>query len=74
MRLSFGLGIAFVLIGLCAWLIVRTDWSEVGEAKALQIDNAEYADLDAIIAALPPEPETDAAVSPSRYRRERVAR
>ena len=63
LRLSFGLGIACFLIGMCAWLIVRTDWSEVGEAKAPQIDNAEYADLDAIIAALPPERETLATVS-----------
>ncbi len=63
LRLSFGLGMACLFIGMCAWLIVRTDWSEVGEAKAPQIDNAEYADLDAIIAALPPEPETLATVS-----------
>ena len=37
------------------WLIKRTDWSAVGEAAAPEIDDAEYADLDAIIAALPPE-------------------
>ena len=35
--------------------IVRADWSAVGEAAAPEIDDAEYADLDAIIAALPPE-------------------
>ena len=33
----------------------RTDWAAVGEAAAPEIDDAEYADLDAIIAALPPE-------------------
>ena len=42
-----------------AWLILRTDWSAVGEAAAPEIDDAEYADLDAIIAALPPEEEDE---------------
>jgi len=58
-RLALGLGIAAVLIAIAAWLILRTDWSPVGEAAAPEIDDAEYADLDAIIAALPPEEEDE---------------
>jgi hypothetical protein len=54
-RLALALGLAAVLIAVAAWLIVGTDWSAVGEAAAPEIDDAEYADLDAIIAALPPE-------------------
>jgi hypothetical protein len=61
-RLLLGLLIAVVLVAIAAWLIVRSDWSAVGEAAAPEIDNAEYADLDAIIAALPPE-EDDELVS-----------
>jgi hypothetical protein len=63
-RLALGLGIALLLIAIAAWLILRSDWSAVGEAAAPEIDDAEYADLDAIIAALPPE-EDDELV-PSR--------
>jgi hypothetical protein len=44
-----------LLVAIAAWLLVRTDWAAVGEAAAPEIDGAEYADLDAIIAALPPE-------------------
>jgi hypothetical protein len=58
-RLALGLAIAALLIGIAAWLILRTDWSAVGEAAAPEIDDAEYADLDAIIAALPPEEEDE---------------
>ncbi len=54
-RLALGLGLAAVVIVTAAWLILRTDWSAVGEAAAPEIDTADYADLDAIIAALPPE-------------------
>ena len=54
-RLALGLALAAILVGIAAWLLVRTDWSAVGEAAAPEIDDAEYADLDAIIAALPPE-------------------
>lgn len=59
-RLLVGLALAALLL-LVAWgLIWRTDWSPVGEAAAPEIDEAEYADLDAIIAALPPEVEAPA--------------
>jgi hypothetical protein len=54
-QLALGLGLAAALVAIATWLIFRTDWSPVGEAAAPQIDDAEYADLDAIIAALPPE-------------------
>ena len=54
-RVLVGIGIALLLIGIATWLLRRTDWSPPGEAAAPEIDNAEYADLDAIIAALPPE-------------------
>ena len=54
-RLALGLGIAAFLALLASVLIRRTDWAPVGEAAAPEIDDAEYADLDAIIAALPPE-------------------
>ena len=52
-RLLVGLGIALMLLLVAAGLLRRTDWSPVGEASAPEIDDAEYADLDAIIAALP---------------------
>ena len=54
-RLALGLGLAAVLVTIATVVIRRTDWSAVGEAAAPEIDDAEYADLDAIIAALPPE-------------------
>lgn len=54
-RLVLGLGAAALLVAIAAWMILRTDWSPVGEAAAPEIDTADYADLDAIIAALPPE-------------------
>ena len=64
-RLAVGLGLAaLLLVAIAAGLIRRTDWSAVGEAAAPEIDDAEYADLDAIIAALPPE-EDDALASQS---------
>lgn len=55
LRLALGLAIAAILVAIAAGLIFRTDWSPVGEAAAPEIDDAEYADLDAIIAAMPPE-------------------
>ena len=58
-RLAVGLGLAVLLVALAAGLIRRTDWSAVGEAAAPEIDDAEYADLDAIVAALPPEEEEE---------------
>ena len=56
-RLAVGVAVAVLLIAIAFWLLFRTDWSAVGEAAAPEIDDAEYADLDAIIAALPPEDE-----------------
>ena len=54
-QLALGLGLAAALVAIATWLILRTDWAPVGEAAAPEIDDAEYADLDAIIAAMPPE-------------------
>lgn len=54
-RLAGGLAAAAVLLGALAWIVRRTDWSPVGEAAAPEIDEAEHADLDAIVAALPAE-------------------
>jgi hypothetical protein len=54
-RLAVGLTLVGLLLVLAGLLLVRTDWHPVGEAAAPEIDDAEYADLDAIIAALPPE-------------------
>jgi hypothetical protein len=54
-RVVTGLGVAALLVGSAGWVIRRTDWSPVGELAAPEIDEAEYADLDAIVAALPPE-------------------
>lgn len=53
-RLLLGLTLAALLVLIATALIWRTDWSAVGEAAAPEIDDAEYADLDGIIAALPP--------------------
>jgi hypothetical protein len=54
-RLGAGLTTAALLAGAAGWFVRRTDWSPPGEAAAPEIDDAEYADLDAIVAALPPE-------------------
>jgi Neocarzinostatin family len=54
-RLAVGLSAAALLLLVGGWLLRSTDWAPVGEAAAPEIDDAEYADLDAIIAALPPE-------------------
>ena len=60
-RVALGLTVAILLILLAAWLLRRTDWRPVGEAATPEIDDAEYADLDAIIAALPPEDDAEPA-------------
>ena len=65
-QLILWLSVAALLIAVAAWLLLRTDWSTVGEAAAPEIDNAEYADLDAIIAALPPDDEQIVSANPSR--------
>ncbi len=62
-RLVIGLGFALFLLAIAAALLRRTDWSPVGEAAAPEIDDAEYADLDAIIAALPPVEDESVRVS-----------
>ncbi len=54
MRLLIGIGLALLLLVVAAVLLRRTDWAPIGEAAAPEIDDAEYADLDAIIASLPP--------------------
>jgi Neocarzinostatin family len=59
-RVAIGLALAIVLIGLAIWFLRRTDWSPVGEVAAPEIDDADYADLDAIIAALPSEDDEPA--------------
>ena len=58
-RLAVGLSVALLLVLVAVWLIRTTDWSPVGEQAAPEIDDAEYADLDAIIAMLPPEEEDE---------------
>ena len=65
-RLVIWLTLALVLLAGAAALIRRTDWAAVGEAMAPEIDHAEYADLDAIIAALPPEDEDIVEARPRR--------
>lgn len=67
-RLAAGLAAAIVLLGAAAWLIRRSDWGPVGEEAAPEIDDAEYADLDAIVAALPPEPTLDELVAAQAQR------
>jgi len=67
-RLAAGLSLAAALLAVAVVLLRRTDWSAVGEAAAPEIDDAEYADLDAIVAALPPEPEDLEVTSPRRPR------
>lgn len=60
-RLAAGLAIAVLLLGAAVGLMLRTDWSPPDEAAAPEIDEAEYADLDALVAALPPEDAGDEA-------------
>lgn len=50
-RLTMGVGLAVMFLVTAAVLVRTTDWSAVGEASAPEIDDAEYADLDAIAAA-----------------------
>lgn len=64
-RLAPALTLAAALLVGAVVLLRRTDWAPVGEAAAPEIDEAEYADLDAIVAALPPEPE-DLGAPPRR--------
>ena len=50
-RLTMGVGLAVMFLVTAAVLVRTTDWSTVGEASAPEIDDAEYADLDAMAAA-----------------------
>jgi hypothetical protein len=59
LRLGTGLWAAALLLGFTIWLVRRTDWSPIGEEAAPEIDNAHYADLDALVASLPPEDDPD---------------
>jgi len=54
-RVALGIAIAVALLAIALYLIRRTDWRPVGEEAAPEIDDADYADLDALIALLPPE-------------------
>jgi hypothetical protein len=65
-RLGLALAAAAVLLGAATWFLRRTDWAPVGEVAAPEIDDAAYADLDAIVAAMPPEEDLTDAVSPGR--------
>jgi hypothetical protein len=51
-RLVIGVFIAGMFLAVVLWLAFFTDWSPIGEAAAPEIDEADYADLDAIIDAL----------------------
>jgi hypothetical protein len=64
-RVGLGIAVAGLLLLTFAWLLRGTDWSAVGEVAAPEIDDAAYADLDAEIAALPPEEDLE-SVSPGR--------
>lgn len=56
-RLAVGIAIASLLLGAAIYLIRRSDWTAIGEEAAPEIDDAEYADLDALVALMPPEDE-----------------
>ena len=62
-RLAAGLAVAALFLLAAVVLVRRTDWSPLGEEAAPEIDDAEYADLDAIVAALPPEPDLDELIA-----------
>jgi hypothetical protein len=51
-RLVVGLLVVAALLVVALWLALFTDWSPIGEEAAPEIDEADYADLDAIVAAL----------------------
>lgn len=50
-QLVIGLGIAALLLALAAWWMVTGEWAPPQEAAATALDEAEYADLDAMVAA-----------------------
>ena len=59
-RVAVGVVAAVVFLALTIWLIRRTDWTPPREGDGHEIDDARYADLDAIIASLPPEEAEEA--------------
>ncbi len=66
LRLGLGIGGSVMLATAAIWLIHRTDWSAIGEEAAPEIDNVQYADLDAIVESLPPEDDHEEAASGPR--------
>jgi hypothetical protein len=66
-RVVVGLAVAAFMLGLAIWLIRCTDWSPIGEEAAPEIDDADYADLDAIVAALPAEDADSEMVGAQRH-------
>lgn len=64
-RLALGLAVAAALALVVVALVRRTDWSPLGEEAAPEIDDAEYADLDAIVAALPSEEDAGDGIASS---------
>lgn len=67
-RLVIGLVVAAGLLLAAVALVRGTDWSPVGEARAPEIDEAEYADLDAIVATLPRAESLDDLIEASHGR------
>lgn len=62
-RLASGLGIAVALVALAIWWMTTGEWDPPQEAAARDLEAAEYADLDALVAAQE-EREKPTAVSP----------
>jgi hypothetical protein len=62
-RLLSGLGVAVVLLALAGWLMVSGEWAPPQEAAASALEEAEFADLDAMVAAQEAR-ETASAMSP----------
>ncbi len=50
-RLATGLGIALALVALATGIAVTGEWRPPQEASTPAMDDAEYADLDAMVAA-----------------------
>jgi len=49
-RLVLGLGTAIVLLSLAGWWMVSGEWAPPQEAAATALEEADYADLDAMVA------------------------
>ncbi len=63
-RLTTGLGVAALLLALALWLMVSGEWGPPQEADASALEDAVYADLDAMVAAQDAR-EMAASVSPA---------